>query len=324
MLLRTKRHRAARAAIPALSLFAAASAAAAPAPPCFPATITPTLTGEVPATLPAFAYSAVQAKATDIHLFDVTGGAKNEVALTLGPVIGGLLKVAPASPLVPGESYQLQYAAFCDYGGFSTEPLSFTAGPAAPLPTHVGQIVGAPQIREYPKGNYSLQATYAIADEMKPWTNLVHFSLIWRDTNADMFIQSQPEQGTLHATADGPCSNLTQGTTHHSFVLRATRVFADPIESDPTDVELDCAAVVPATPATPSTPSTPSTPAQNDTTSSSSTHHGCAAGPGAASPGAALAAIGAIGAAFARRRRVKRITAPSDRDRAASAATRRR
>jgi len=299
----------------------ATSAAAAPAPSCFPATIAPALTGEIPATIPAFGYSALQATAADIHLFDTSTAPKTEVPLTVGPVVGSYLKVAPTGGLTPGRPYELQYQPFCDASGYAPAPLTFTAGAAAPLPTRIGQIVGAPHIVQYVQGQYSLQTTYALADEMKPWASLYHFTLVWRDTGSDMFPQTSTSGGALQASSDGPCSELTPGTPHHTFVLRATMPFADTLESDPTDVVLDCAAR-PVTTTPPASPADPGSTTQARAPSSSGgLHVGCAIGAGAPPSDAALLVAGAAGAALLRRRRAKPATAQTRGARSSSAAT---
>src|SRR4051812_32117575 len=69
----------------------AAHAIAAP-PSCISADVVPRPTQPVPANLPGFGYTAVNASSGDVHLFDGAAGSTKgtEVPLTVGPAAEGL------------------------------------------------------------------------------------------------------------------------------------------------------------------------------------------------------------------------------------------
>jgi hypothetical protein len=152
-------------------LLVSTSAWAAPAMPCAPATVTPQ-SHSIPANLPAFGYTAVNATANDIHLVrTLAGGATADVPLTLGRTVDGYLEVKPSAPLLPGSAYELQFQSFCSYGAYPSAPLAFVADPEAPLPTKLGDLTSAPTVslKDYGTTQVTINATYTLADEMKPW-----------------------------------------------------------------------------------------------------------------------------------------------------------
>lgn len=120
----------------ALSLLALASPRPADAcspPPCWHGSFLPA-NGTIPANAPALLWRPTQGQnPVDVKLTNVGTGAKIAVEIVDDPAGKALV---PVHPLVPGTTYRLAETTACD----TAAPISvtFTAGPAAPLPTSVG------------------------------------------------------------------------------------------------------------------------------------------------------------------------------------------
>ena len=224
----------------------ATSAWAAVAPPCTPATITPTAT-VVPANLPGFGYTALTATANDVHLF-ATGATRTEVALTVGPAEGGLLKVKP-SALVPGMSYELDYASFCSYGAYPPAgPLMFSVVAESPIPTKVGELQGVPTVvlKDYGTTQYTITASYSLDAEMKPWTGVYQMLVL---------LDGKPVDTKPTATADGVqvvgigwCDQANAALKTHTIGLRARLPFTPNVDSAVVTADFSCPAPAFTTP----------------------------------------------------------------------------
>lgn len=230
--------------LPACSVFAFSSSAWAMArPACAHATVSPRAAA-IPANLPGFGYTALKATAQDVHLF-AGSGTKTEVPLAIGPVEGGLLKVAPSAPLTPGVAYELQFDSFCTYGPTPPPaPLTFTATAASPLPAKLGEIRSAPTFvaKDYGTTQYTITASYTLDDEMKPWASVYQLNVVFDGKS----IETKP---TLALAADGVevvakgwCDQATAATKKHSVQLRGKLPFAPDVETASFELEVDCPA----------------------------------------------------------------------------------
>src|SRR5262245_21689356 len=93
-----------------VALFAiTATAWALAAPPCVAAKVLPSAP-VVPANLPGFAYTALKATSSDVHLFNTSSG-RVEVPLTIDTA-DGFLKLTPPTVLLAGASYELVYSPY--------------------------------------------------------------------------------------------------------------------------------------------------------------------------------------------------------------------
>lgn len=216
---------------------------AAAQPPCTPASMTPSAATSVPANLPGFGYNATAATANDVHLFATSPGPRTEVPVTLGPVEGGLLKVKPMA-LTAGTSYQLEYSAFCSYGGYPSKPLTFVAAAEAPLPTKLGETTGVPVVvlKDYGTTQYTITATYSVAAEMKPWSGVYQVGIALDGKLVDTKPTFDTARDTVQVVATGWCTEANAQTKKHTIGLRGTLPFAPTVETTSTDVEFDCPA----------------------------------------------------------------------------------
>jgi len=228
---------------------------AAPAMPCAPASVTPHA-ASIPANLPAFGYTAVNATTSDIHLL-VKSGAPGEIALTLGRTVDGYLEVKPSTPLTPGTAYELQFQAFCSYGAYPAEPLAFVAAPEAPLPTKLGDVATAPTVslKDYGTTQVSIAATYTLADEMKPWAAVYELGIAFDGK----VIETHPtiSGGTVQIAATGWCDAASAALTKHTIQLQAHLPFAPPVAVPASTLDFTCPPPSINTP--PSDPATPPT-----------------------------------------------------------------
>lgn len=222
----------------ALALGTARRAGAAPAPSCSAATMAP-VASVIPANLPAFAYSATNATAADVHLYSVQNGTKTELPLTVGPVVDARLKVAPTNPLVPGTTYELDWNPFCDFSPYPAGPLQFVASSSAPLPTSIGDLTSGPTFTSTPAYAFHVAATYTLADAMKAWAGVYVFT-VWGDGRIFGSPKVDAAAGTLAVDVDGYCSQLATGTQEHSLGVRANLPFAPQLETLAATATFDC------------------------------------------------------------------------------------
>jgi uncharacterized protein (TIGR03382 family) len=318
-----KRRRLLLAALTAcVGLAGSPTAIAAPAMPCAPATMTPTA-AVVPANLPAFAYTATTATTNDVHLFAV-GAQKTELALTLGRTVDGLLEVKPAAALTPGTSYELQFSSFCNYGAYpAAKPLSFTASAEAPLPTKLADLKSAPTVtlKDYGTTQYTIAATYTLADEMKPWAGVYELGISFDGRT----IETHPTTtsgGELQIVATGWCDAASATKNKHSVQLRGRLPFAPFVQTDSADMDFVCPAPKITTPpgnaAVPPGPggtSSGTLPVGDDGAagSSRSTASGCSTTAGTSSSSASIVLLFGVAALVRRRSAVRRASAATRR-----------
>lgn len=303
-------------------LFATDAWAAAQAP-CAPAAIRPSV-ASIPANLPAFGYTALKAKAENVQLFS-TSGAKVEVPLTIGPVVDGYLKVAPASALTVGASYELTFDPFCSYGAYpAAGPLTFTVAPASPLPTKLGAVLALPKVTvtDFGTSKYTVTTSYAVAEEMKPWAAVYALGITVDGTPIETKITGPAADGSVQVVATGWCDAAAAAKSNHAIVLRARLPFATTLETTPSSLDFACPLPNIGTPkATGPTPYTPTTPPNgsssntgtnaNGSPNGSSTSGGCslaervASRPRSSTP---IIILAALAAACLLRRRSQRIT----------------
>lgn len=292
------------------ALVVATSADAAPAPACTVATMTPRA-ASIPANLPGFAYTALDATTKDVHLFAVDSSA--ELPLTVGPVTEGLLKVVPTSPLVAGKSYRLEFSPFCSYGPVPPlAPIAFTAAAEAPLPTKIGAPLAAPTVILRDRGTtaFSIATSTSLDPELRPWLSVYQLVVLLDGKPVSTKATSTANDGVA-LVAEGWCDAALASTNKHTIQLRGRLPFAPTLDTLATDVVFDCPAPAIGTPpnnpptAPPATtPSTPST-SGNVGNGNASTANGCSVGQ-AGHTSTSLPLLGiAIGLmAFARRRAV--------------------
>ncbi len=295
---------------------------AAPAMPCAPATVTPQ-SASIPANLPAFGYTALNATTNDIHLRATA--TSSEVALTFGRTVDGYLEVKPSTPLVPGTAYELQFQSFCSYGPYPSAPLDFVADPEAPLPTKLGDLTSGPTVtlKDYGTTQVSITATYTLADEMKPWASVYELGMSF-DGKVIETHRTATAGGGIQINATGWCDAASAGLTKHTIQLQGHLPFAPPVASLPATMDFTCPPpsinTPPNDPATPPTGNASSSSSSsgaigNGTTPARTSVNGCSTSAGASSSrSSSLASIGLLfGLVALIRRRVS----------GASAATRR-
>ncbi|MDB4938474.1 MAG: hypothetical protein JWP87_5446 [Labilithrix sp.] len=281
-----------------LAVLLPAAAAAAPAPECSAATMLPDV-ARVPANFPGFAYSATNATAKDVHLVDVASSA--ELAVVLGPVVDGVLKVAPAMPFTAGKAYELRYEPFCSFAPTPTTPLFFEASAAAPLPTTLGEAKSPATADLQPGGSaFAVTALVKVAPEMQPWLPAYRLSVVVDGEPLSTNTTSGADAGEKVLDGIGFCSAALAASPKHTVRIRATLAFAPTLETTPASLDLFCPAPKPA-PVGPA-PGV-AVPVATDGGGSS----GCSTS-GASSSSLALggAALGALVVARARRRRATR------------------
>jgi MYXO-CTERM domain-containing protein len=298
-----------------LSLLYCAAAAAAPAPPCVPASVVPRATS-IPANLPGFGYDALTATSTDVHLLDTTGGGV-ELPMTVGTVQDGLLKLTPASPLVAGKSYSLNFNAFCNYGPTPQGAIAFTATAAAPFPTTIGTLASgfAVSTKDFGTTQFTITGSYNLAAEMMPWAGVYDMFIV---LDGKRVATKATVNGTrLDLTATGWCDAATAATKNHSINLRGKLPFVPVVDSAITPTTFDCPAPnvtapagtnpnVPTKSGPPSNPGSPNPGSPNPVGSGNVANTGGTSSCSVGSPGAASSfpfALAAIGLAIVFRRR---------------------
>jgi hypothetical protein len=305
---------------------------AAPQMPCAPATVTPQA-HSIPANLPAFGYTAVNATANDIHLVrTLAGGTTADVPLTLGRTIDGYLEVKPTAVLVPGAAYELQFQSFCSYGAYPSTPLTFVADPEAPLPTKLGDLTSPPTVslKDYGTTQVTINATYTLADEMKPWASVYELGMSLDGKVVETHHTAAGGNG-IQINAVGWCDAASASLTKHTLQLQAHLPFAPPVASLPTTMDFVCPPPSINTPGNnPATPPTGSSGSSGTSGTSGSsgidtpeqprrtTVNGCSTSPvsstSAGTSGTSFASIGLLfGLAMLVRRRVSGASAASRR-----------
>ena len=261
----------------------------------------------IPANVPGFGYTALLAKSTDVHLFDLAAG---ELPLTAGPVADGLLKVAPVTPLKPGSSYRLEFSPFCNYGAAPSGPLTFTAAAEAPLPTKLGtaQAALAVTLKDYGTTQYTISGSFALDPEMKPWAGVYQLVVVLDGRLVGTKATLTPANDGVQVVATGWCDAANAATKTHTLQLRGRLPFAPTVDTLSSTLDFVCPAPSIGTPANnpPTGPASTSTVPSPQPTNTSSTAHGCSVG-SANGTSSSLPLLGlAIGlAALARRRALK-------------------
>ena len=271
--------------------------------PCVPAAMTPRAAA-IPVNLPGFGYTALKATATDVHL--LAGPSRAEVPVTVGPVVDGLLKVVPTSPLTVGGSYQLEFTSFCDYGPIpKPQPIAFTVTAQAPLPTKIGDLQGAPTVtlKDFGTTQYTLAATYALADEMKPWAAVYELGIELDGKTIET--RATLAAASVQISAIGWCDGAAAATNNHKVRLRARLPFAPIVDTALADMDFVCPAVAIRTPppGNPTPPNGPGNPSSGGTTTTTKNSGGCAVAGHASSPSSLLAGLTVGLCALLRRRK---------------------
>lgn len=283
----------------------AAHAVAAP-PSCIPATLVPSTQQPIPVNIPGFGYTALSAQASDLHLFQ--GSSSTDLGMTVGASSDGLLKVLPATPLTPGTAYRIELSSFC---GFSPTPdagpFRFTAAPAAPLPTRLGDA-SAPLVataQDRGTGSFRVAGAFALDPAMKPWASIYKLNVVVDGQVVPTKVTLSPAYDSATVVANGWCDAKLSSTTTHTLQLRARLPFAATLDSDPVAATFTCPAstvtTLPNDPAaSPGTVPTAGTPSSTPTKASSG---GCSASPsrGGVPFGAAALVLG-VGLLVRRRR----------------------
>ena len=291
---------------------ASAGAAPAPGPVCTPATMSPRA-ASIPANLPGFAYTALAATTSDVQLYQGTSSTDLQVAV--GPVVDGLLKVLPKTPLVVGNTYRLEFSSFCQYGPTKPQdPVTFTVAPEAPLPTKLAGALAARSVslHDYGTTAFTITTSAVLDPEMKPWQGIYQLVLVLDGKAVDTrsIIASDD---TVKVSADGWCDAALAATKNHNVQLRGRLPFAPTLDTLGAPMTFDCPA--PAFGTSSGSPPVAPPPGSSSSSSgsatpggtSSTTAGGCAIAPPSARA-ALLPLIGlALGAVLvARRRRARR------------------
>jgi hypothetical protein len=217
------------------------SASAMAAPPCVGAKVFPSTTQAtvVPANIPGFGYTALKATASDVHLFQTTGGPRLEVPLVATGPVEGFLKVAPTAALTPGQSYELEFKPFCNSSA-PTGPLKFTAGPSAPIPTKIGNVQGTPIVstKDFGTTQFTINANYTIDPEMKPWAAIYELAVVL-DGRA---VSTRPtiNGDVVQVNGVGWCDATNGSKNDHTLQLRATLPFAPKLETAAATLNFSC------------------------------------------------------------------------------------
>lgn len=292
-------------------LFACASSAsfasAAPAPSCKPATMTPR--GErIPANLPAFAYAAPSATSNDVHLSDTTGTTKKAVPLSVSAPSNGVVKVAPASPLVAGNRYELSFDPFCEYGAYGVSPMTFTATESAPLPATIGKVRTTTSGESGASTGFAVLVSIDVAAEMRPWAHLYAYDVTIDGTLHETSpVKVSYDGAKLDLTTFGVCDDAMAQRGTHTVRIGAKLPYAPEVEPIATTVDFSCTSGRAVSPAPNGSPDDPR---QGSPAASNGASHGtfaCALGaPGRDGARSTLAFAGAAAAGLvlaARRRR---------------------
>ncbi|MCA9583742.1 MAG: hypothetical protein KC657_00115 [Myxococcales bacterium] len=223
------------------AFLAPSAASAAAPPPCMPAVVAPA-TSAIPVNLPGFAYTALKATTQDIHLYDAA--TRQELPVRLEPS-AGVMKMTPQDPLVVGTRYRIESKPFCSYSAVpAQEPFEFVAAAAAPIPTTVGTLRGAPTVKVEDRGTAKLivNASYELTDEMKPWATVYQLLVVvdGRPIATKTTFSSPLASADLSAT--GWCDETNAGTATHTIQLRARLPFSPDIDSATTTATFDCPA----------------------------------------------------------------------------------
>lgn len=208
---------------------------------CTPATMTPNA-ATIPVNFPGFGYDALMAMPSDVHLYDTTNGT-TEVPLTVGPVVDGLLKVVPSTPLTVGHMYELNFSPFCSYGATMPQgPIKFTAVASTALPTKLGDLQGTPTftVKDYGTSQYTLGATYLLADEMKPWSEI--YELVVSFDGEEIETHATVSGSTVQIATLGWCDATTAHAMPHQLVLKAKLPFAPEVQTSATAMSFSCPA----------------------------------------------------------------------------------
>lgn len=177
-----------------------------------------------------------------------------DVPLSMGPEIDLLytgtdpfLKITPQSPLLAGESYELAFTIpsgeFC-ISKDAESPVTFKVVDAAPLPTTLGELREAPRVISTVYGT-RIDATYVLAEEMKPWMYLFEYTASISDTGTEPSFgvpaYSYPGGGELQLSWDlgTYCQSFETGT-HHTIQAQAHLLFGPSVSSTATSLEFEC------------------------------------------------------------------------------------
>ncbi len=220
--------------------------------------------------------------------------------LTLGPVSGGLLKVVPTTPLTVGHTYELNFSPFCSYGATMPQgPIKFTAVASTALPTKLGDLQGTPTftVKDYGTTEYTIGASYLLADEMKPWSGI--YELVVSFDGEEIETHATVSGGTVQISTLGWCDATTAHAMPHQLVLKAKLPFAPDVQTDATAMSFSCPAPNIGTPPPGNPVQPPLTPTA--TAGSPGKAGGCSASGGSASSSAALGLVLAISALLRRR-----------------------
>lgn len=218
------------------------SIARAMAPPPTPsATIRPTAS-LIPANLPGFGYTALEAKESDVQL--TTGGGAVDVPLTVGPVVDGLLKITPSEPLEPGAAYRLEYNAFSNYAPFPHEPIEFKVADPAPLPTQLGELTAGPTVslKDYGTTKATITASYALAEEMRPWAEVYELFVVLDGRPIETKPTFSDARDAVTVEAVAWCDEARAALSTHTIALRARLPFAEDVNTPSAEVPFTCPA----------------------------------------------------------------------------------
>lgn len=245
-------------------------------------------TGRVPANVPALAWwpgpgrdvwcPARVGRAEEVAWMRLdAGGASQPVSFSFETAaVGHLLR--PAEPLVVGASYRLVTQNTCP-AHFpvpampETQRAEFEVGPAAPLPTTLGTVVGEPPGRRWVQvaanggtcGLYLESSAVEIqlrhSPEAEPWASLFLYETLvdgqpwqYRLTPCDIPPHGQSRHGRGRDVVFAVCANQS-GTPllqpsippgRHTLRFRATLPgVSAPLESEPFEVDFNCDAPLP-------------------------------------------------------------------------------
>jgi hypothetical protein len=267
----------------------------------------------IPANLPGFGYDALNATAMNVRLTSA-GSVPVPVPVTIGSVSDSLLQVKAS--LTPGTSYTLDFDSMCQFGAFANpEPIHFTAGPEAPLPTKLGDFKNAPTVSIKDFGTFALTviADFTLASEMTPWAGVYDLNLAL-DGRA-LPTKTLPEGPTVTFNAQGWCEAADATKPTHQITLQGRLPFTPLLETAPQSLTFSCPAPDIHTPTPTPTPSptsmpmnpspaptaspNPASPSSTGTSNGSSGGHGCSVSSATGAPGTNAPALPAGALALA-------------------------
>jgi hypothetical protein len=244
-------------------------------PPCWPGAFVPGDASTIPANAPGLYWRPGRsgggaASTTSSVRLTTVSAPSTALPFTATALPSGDYVIVPSAPLVEGTAYVLEDQSTC--GGSAGSPrVTFTAGPAAPLPTSLGTVstighgtrLGLEVATASGSCSTMIDAvTFSIelspSAEAIPWSSLLLYETLVDDQpwaiQESINISSAPGESwkgrardllfrTCTPSPDASYPGMSPGT--HDVAFRASLPGGQPISTPPSPVELMCDDVMP-------------------------------------------------------------------------------